>query len=73
LGLGAGRPGWDIVDDIYDYALEPWIKQGKLRWFYQDALSPVGALPADYPFQGAKGKAMPQVLVDNELRYSYLL
>ncbi|TAJ74904.1 MAG: hypothetical protein EPO42_14495 [Gallionellaceae bacterium] len=69
--LEDGRGGWDIVDDVYDYNLEAWIKRGKLRWFHENTLSPQNAPPGDYPFRDIKGKAMPQVLIDNELRYVY--
>ena len=65
FALQDGRSGWDIVDNIYDYNLMPWIKEGKLR--LGDSHTP----SQDDPFKDLKGMGREQILIDNELRYSF--
>ncbi len=69
--LEDGRCGWDIVDNFYDYDLASWISQGKLVWFHEGTLSAQGAPPEAYPFKDLKGTAREQILIDNELRFSF--
>jgi len=65
FALQDGHCGWDIVDNIYDYNLMPWSKEGKLR------LGDPSTSSRDDPFKDLKGMGREQVLIDNELRYSF--
>lgn len=64
------QQGWDIKDEVYDYRLKSWIEQGKVRWLVSGKLNDVEDAASSYPFGHIRGNARPQVLLNNELRFT---
>jgi hypothetical protein len=68
----AGQTGWTIKNDPWDFQLEPWIREGKVRWLDpEDPELPLAEPdPAACPYTNLPGRRLPQVIKDDELRPS---
>jgi hypothetical protein len=64
-----GRAYWTIKNDPWEFDLEPWIAQGKLRWIVPgDADLRVLSAPAPCPYVALSGRRKPIVVKGDTLR-----
>ena len=68
--MAQGERGWDIVEEVYDYVLQPWVDKGLVRWIVDDELSDPADTARRYPFGEVPGHARPQILLNDELRFA---
>lgn len=60
-----GKSGWLIANDAWDFNLEPWLRNGKLRWAEGDGETMrvvEGQKPESCPFLNLPGDRQPQAL-----------